>query len=168
MNTAIKEITLLILSLLGGLGLLAGGAGYLLQSYKGGSKKEKNEIVSSADQVSTFWKEQAEGYKAMAEKEKENAALKDAEWNKKFTELSREVGEINGKLAEKEKQASMYLDILNNRDPEMKKFMELMVKAATDQSKVNAETVRILGEIHTLITDEQAKQTKIVSTVTHE
>lgn len=157
---------LIIIGSLGSVGLLTGGLGYLISQFREGGAKQKADVVSSADQLSSFWKEQADGYKAMAQQEKEAATIKEKEWNTKFNELSREVGEIKGQLVEKEKQAAQYLEILQNRDPETKRFMELVIGAIDGQSVVNKEIVRVLSEIHSMVSKDLEQDLKITSTVT--
>ncbi len=154
-----KQTIILIVSSIASLGVLAGGIGYLVSSFKKGSKKEKDDVISSAETLTKFWQEQAEGYKLMN-------SQREAEWNDKFQAMSREIGELRGELNAESKQKKEYLDILQNRDPESKKFMEMMINAAEKQSEVNKEVVRVLGEIHAMTKEEHDREVHIEATVT--
>lgn len=155
-----------IIEIVGGLGVFGAGFGYLISQFKKGSNEQKKEVISSADQLTTFWKEQAEGYKAMAQSEKEAATIKDKDWNDKFNALATEVGQIKGQLLEKEKQAAQYLEILQNRDPSTLEFQKLMVNAVTEQSEVNKQIVMLLKDIYAMAKDEHDRDFKITTTVT--
>ncbi len=153
----IKEILLFILGSIVSLGVLAGGIGYLISKFRSGSKEEKAAILSSAETLAKFWEDQATGYKSMmAEKDKSN--------DEKFLKLTTELGEIRGQLLEKDKQVKQYLDILQNRDPETKKFNEYVIKAIENQTIVNQEMIRVLAEIHSMAKDEHERDFKVVTT----
>lgn len=128
------------------IGVLFWGAGYWKSQFSQGSKQENTEVVSSAQNLTEFWKEQAEGYKTMmTEKEtrwSETSSAKEKEWNTKFEALTREIGELSGRLTATEKQRSEYEAILKDRDPgtktilsdlagSMKKIMDFMEKINT-------------------------------------
>lgn len=141
------------------IGVFIGGIGYLLRSWKKEDRDEKTEVMSSSDTLTNFWKEQAEGYKVvMAEKDKANDI--------KFTALTKEVGEIRGQLIEKEKQNTQYLEILQNRNPEMQKFMEFMIQAMKNQDECNTKISTILSEIHTMAKAEHERDFNITAQIT--
>lgn len=153
-----KNIILIGASILAGLGVFAFGGGYLLSKWRTGSKEEQAEgrdLISSNDQIKQFYKEQNDDLKNI------NNAL-----GEKVEALTREVGEIRGQLNAEVRQKEAYLKILENRDPETKKFMELMTNAVKDQQIVNKEIVRILSEIHSMSTDEHNRDFKVTATVT--
>lgn len=154
-----KDIILYIITSLGSLGLVAGSIGYLVNSFRSGSKQEKGDVISSAEQLSQFWKDQAEGYKVMME-------AKDIKNAEQINKLTGEVGELKGQLNAETAQKKEYLAILQNRDPETKKFMEFMIEATTTQTAINKETISILKEIHQMITEERDKELHIDATLT--
>ena len=129
-----KEYVTPILLAIGSLGVLAGGIGVLIGSIKRGSRAEKEAIIQSARQSEQFWKDQAEGHAQVAKE-------KDRIYSEKFETLSSQLGQLRGQLDSEIRQKKEYLEILQNRDPAMKSFMELMVQAADNQAKVNKEMV---------------------------
>lgn len=144
--------------ILTGIGLFAFGGGYLISRVKGGSKQEKAEstdLISSSDQIKEFYKNQNDDLKEI------NRVL-----GVKVETLTREVGEIRGQLTAESKQKTEYLAILQNRDPETKKFMEMMLTFVDKQNETNLEISRILGEIHSMSKDEHDRDFKISATVT--
>lgn len=139
---------ILIVGSLASLGIVSGGVGYLLQSFRSGSSS-----------LSSFYKEQAEGYKVMMSE-------KDASNDAKFQKMTAEIGEIRGQLIEKEKQNKEYLDIINNRDPGTQKFQEFITQACLDQGEVNKQIINVLKEIHELAVAEHERDFSITATVT--
>lgn len=117
------EIIGLVSAAFTGLGVFAGGIGYLWNLFRGG-----------ADNQTEFWKKQAEGYKEMMKE-------KDAKTSDSINDLNRQVGELRGQLNEKTNQAKEYLDILQNRNPEMQKFMETLTAVAQQSQQFMKENV---------------------------
>lgn len=93
-------------------GLICSGLGYVAAQFFKGKKDASEQAVSSAQTLLDFWKDQAEGYKAMME-------AKDKASNEKFESLMREIGELNGKLKAAEDQNKRFEEIFQNRNPEL-------------------------------------------------
>ncbi len=156
---SIQDILTIAASVLVGTGLFIGGVGYFISAFKKGGRQEKTDVVSSAEQLTQFWKDQAEGYKIMGEK-------KEQEWNDKFQTLSREVGELRGQLTAEKTQNERLEKIFQNRDPETQEFMKVMLAFAENQNKTNVEIVRVLGEIHVMTKAEHEREFNISAHVT--
>lgn len=121
---------MVIIGSIASIGILVGGAGYFLQAWRKGSKEEKTEVVSSADQLSSFWKEQVDGFKEVV-----------ATLQEKINTMTGEIGELRGQLNEKTKQAAEYKEILQGQNPEMKQFMETMLAVSEQSQKFMADNV---------------------------
>lgn len=102
------------------------GIGVWRGMFSQASKQQNTEVITSAETLTSFWKEQAEGYKVMM-------AEKDTAWNSKFEVLTRELGVLQGQLAATESQRAQFEAILKDRNPETQKFQ--------------AEVIKSLGEI---------------------
>lgn len=154
---SLKETILLIIGIIASLGIFAGGLGFLLSRFSKGKKEERQDIVQSSEQLTQFWKDQADGFKEMLE-------TKTTELNAKINDLSREVGELRGQL-NAEKKANEKLEmIFQNRDPQTQEFMKLLTASAVkaDEFRLNyeqdekkklsmwAEIASTLKEIHKL------------------
>ena len=166
MNNQSLQIILTVVGILGSLGLFAGGVGFLVSKFNKGKSEERTDVISSADQLASFWKEQVDGFKeiikeltAKLEKQKDDHTN---EMKKVLTEL----GEVKGQLTAESKQKAEYLSILQNRNPEMQKFMEIMLKFVETQTKTNNELARVLKDIHSMAKQEHDKDFKIESTIT--
>jgi len=130
-----------VISSLIGLGILAGGMGYLISSFRGGGNK-----------LTSFWKEQADGYKLMmVEKDRVN--------DEKFQVLHKEIGELNGRLNAEQALNERLEKIFQNRNPEMDSFMKGMVDSM-------GQIGRVLSEIHTMTKAEHERDFQISATVT--
>lgn len=154
---SIGKILLIILSSLAGLGLFFFGGGYLISKFKNGSKEEEAEsvdLIKSNDTIKAFYKEQNEDLKTI-----------NKELGAKVELLTREVGEIKGQLNAETKAKEEYLAILRGRDPETKKFMELLVQAVKDQQEANAGILETLAEIHRMVKADHEKEIHIDATV---
>lgn len=156
---AINQTILIVVSIIASVGIFVGGIGYFVSLFRKGSKQEKSDVISSSQEVITFWKTQAENYQTIL-------AQKEKEWNEKFTGITREFGELKGKYDAEKAQTDRLEKIFQNRDPESQKFMELVISAIGNQNKVNTEVVRVLSEIHTLAKDEHDREIHVESTVT--
>lgn len=145
------NILLYILGSLASIGVVAGGLGYLISQFRGGTKKANTEIASSSTEIITFYKTENESLKSiMGEKDKSN--------DEKFRQLTSEIGEIRGQLIEKEKQNKQYLDIINNRGPETEQFQTAMLDGLS-------KLATVIGEIHTMAKDEHDRDFTINATV---
>ena len=151
-----NHIIITIITSIGSLGILAGGMGYLINTFRKGSKIEKTEVMTTSQEVINFWKSQAENYQTILDK-------KESEWNTKFQELTRQIGEIQGQLSAEKAQNERLEKIFQNRDPDHQKFMESVMKALSNQEVVNKEIVRVLSEIHGMA----LKGNKVENTITN-
>lgn len=146
------------------------GAAFLIigiaysQFFKGKSKGEA-EILSSSEETKKFWKDQAQDYKTMMEeRERVNVARADA-LTKQINELTKEVGELKGRLISEQTMRERLEQIFQNRDPETQKFMELMIQSSKDQAEAHKEMIRVLGEIHSMATEEKQRDFHVTATV---
>lgn len=139
-------------------GVFLGGVGFAYEKIFKGRKEAKTDEVSSADNLITFWKERAEEYRTALEAHR-------TETNSKLTELTRQIGELQGQLKSEATTKKEYLAILQGRDPETKKFMEYMMKATEDHDKAHGEIMKVLGEIHKMTKAEADRELHITSTV---
>lgn len=121
-----------------GICAIASSAGIAFAQFRKGARVESSDLI-------TFYKKEADGYKDMMEKTRN-------EYTTKHEALLKEVGELRGQLISEKKQKELYEAILKDRNPETEQFMKLMVQSVTDQGVVNKEIVRMIGEIHTTIT----------------
>ncbi len=165
----VKDIITIGMEIIVGLLFVTGGVGLLLNMIKKKPRDENNEVLNSANTIMDFWKNQAEQYKTISDEKDKTYNEKITSLTKSFTDqiasLSREIGELKGQLTAETSQKKEYLAILQNRDPETKKFMEYMIKANENQTETNKEIIRILSEIHTMTKEEQDRELKVTSTI---
>ncbi len=155
MNNETLQMILTIVGIVGSIGIFAGGIGFLFSKFQKGNKEDKADALTSADQLTNFWKEQVEGFKLII-----------ADQTEKIRILTGEVGELRGQLVAEKKQNEMAREILQNRDPETKRFMEHMVQSIKDHSETHKEIIRILGEIHSMSIAEHDRDFKVTANVT--
>lgn len=154
----LPDIIIYTVSILISLGTLAGGVGYLWGKVKVGNKEVKNEsvdLIRDNDAIKQFYKEQNDDLKEI------NKVL-----GLKVESLIREVGELKGQLNAEMAQRKEYQLILENRDPETKKFMDHMVQSIRDHSETHKEIIRVLSEIHAMTKAEYRKDFTVESTIT--
>lgn len=136
---------------LAGIGVLFGGLGFAYAQFRSGSGKAKDDLIQTLKDT------------AVAEREKATQLAKEKVEQSNFhqtqiNQLNEKIGKLQGLYEESKDRNKEYLAILQGRDPEQKKFMEIMSKAIVDGAKINAEaqkymrdTTQILDEIKTFM-----------------
>jgi len=138
------KITEFTLGGIASLGIFFFGAGFWYSQFGKGKREEKDDIVSSADKLTQFWKDQAEGYKAMmAEKDRSN--------DDKIQKLTREVGELRGQLTEKTTSYEKLEKIFQNRNPEMESFMKTILAVAEQSQTFMANNTQFQSDQHNIM-----------------
>lgn len=153
------QIFLIVFGALGGVGIFAGGIGYLRSQYRKGGKEEKSEILTSSNEIVNFWKTTAENYQTIL-------ATKETAWNEKFQDLTKQVGELRGQLTAEKNQNERLEKIFQNRDPETQEFMKYMIKASANHDESHKEIMRVLGEIHTYAKQEHDREIHVEAQIT--
>lgn len=136
---------------LAGIGVLFGGLGFAYAQFRSGAGKAKDELISTLKETATAERDKA----AQLAKEKvEQSQFHQTQIN----QLNEKIGKLQGLYEESKDRNKEYLAILQGRDPDQKKFMEIMSQAITEGAKVNAEaqkymkdTSQILDEIKTFM-----------------
>lgn len=155
----IYQIILTVIGSIASLGILSGGAGYLVNSFKKGEKKDKADVINTSQEVINFWKSQAENFQTIL-------SSKEKDWNQKFSDMSKELGQIQGQLASEKAQTERLEKIFQNRNPEQETFMKAVMLSIENQGNVNVEIVKLLGDIHKLAVDEHNRETKVETVIT--
>lgn len=165
MNQLYQTI-LVIVGSITSLGILAGGIGYCISSFKKGSKEEKNEVITTSQEIINFWRSQAENLQVILER-------KEKEWNERFQLISSELGELRGQLNAEKIQNERLEKIFQGKNPEQEEFMRFMVKAVEGRDKVyadlmsaSAEIIKIVGDIQRLAVEEHNRETRVETTIT--
>ena len=141
----IKDIIQLAASIIFSIGVIAAGVGYALSQFRRGNRQDKEEVVSSADQLTNFWKEQVDGFKEIVKAQDE-----------KIQALTREVGELRGQLSSERNQNEELKKIFQNRNPEMEQFMKYMVQATKDQAESHGKIIEVLTALHKMSSSNHA------------
>lgn len=144
MSNETLQVILTIVGIIGNIGLFAGGLGFLFSRFKKGNTEEKADVISSADQLVNFWKEQVEGFKEVIKELREKLDSQTKEFNVQLQAMGNELGQVKGQLEAEARQKKEYLAILENRDPATKQFMEHMVQATENQDKILQEIFKFL------------------------
>lgn len=129
------------------LGALAGGLGYLYSQYSKGKKGESKDEIDTQNSLTKYLKTQIETYKQIAKEQDE-----------KISNMGKEISAFRAVIEEKDKTINKYLEILQNRNPELE-----------DTLKGIAESlVGIRGFMEHIDThlEKSSKEMKIVGTVT--
>ena len=173
----IKKVITLVAVITASLGVLVGGAGFLVYSYKRAGRQERKDVTDTADTIADFWKKQAEELKQILQtKDAEfNQKIQDMtkEFNEKIQALTKEVGELTGQLNAEKAQNDRLEKIFQNRNPEMETFMKYMVAASERHDETHKKMIQILTDLHQTSTAnheiweaEKDKDLKIESTIT--
>lgn len=136
---------------LAGIGVLFGGLGFAYAQFRAGSGKAKDELIQTLKDTAIAEREKA----AQLAKEKvEQSQFHQTQIN----QLNEKIGKLQGLYEESKDRNREYLAILQGRDPDQKKFMDLMSKAIVDGVKAHEEaqrhmrdTSQVLDEIKTFM-----------------
>lgn len=125
----------------------------------------KGRRTESGDLIK-FYKEEASGYKEMAE------AIR-KEYSDKFEKITREMGELKGQYTAEKEAREKWEAIAKDKNPEMTEFMKIMLKSCEDQGKagveqgkINVEILLLLKDIHKMQQQEHDRDFKAELTVT--
>lgn len=162
----LKDILLFIIGSITSLGVLAAGIGYLMGTARKKERDEKTEVVSSADQVSMFWKDQANEYKEMMKirDEKNDGKVKDL--TSEVNLLTKEVGELRGQLNAEKTQNERYEKIFQGRSPEQEEFMKFMIQATKDQAESHKGIMEVLNKVYKFAEMEHDRDFTVTAKVT--
>lgn len=142
----IRDIIELIVTVVGSFGLVAFGYGYWKYKTREGKDGAKHDILASAEQLTQFWKEQAEGYKLMMQEKEEKMQTQ-------IHELTKQVGELRGQLNEKTTQYEKLERIFQSRDPEQVEFRKTMLLVAEQSQKFMADTYQGQKDTHGIMVE---------------
>lgn len=95
--------------------VIVGGLGYGISAFLKGGLRGKTDTLESENALTTYLKNQIETYKGIVD-----------EFNKKLTDMGKEMSAMKAVIDEKDKTIQKYLDILQNRNPELDKFIAEM------------------------------------------
>lgn len=146
------QIAQLIGLILASGGILIGGIGFAIYSYKKSGRQERKDVTETADTISNFWKGQADKLEAILK-------VKDEEFNKKISELTKDfnekiqqltgkIGELTGQLTAEKMLNERLEKIFQNRSPEMEEFMKYMVSATEKHSETHEMMMKVLTDLH--------------------
>ncbi len=95
-----------------GTGVIAVGLGYIgSQFWRGKSSSRKDELEAETT-LTEYLKNQIDGFKGMVDDQ-----------NIKIVDMGKEIAGLRATIEEKDKTIQRYLEILQNRNPELEKFM---------------------------------------------
>lgn len=107
---------------------------FAAQFFQGGRNRNKDDIETE-NSLNTYLKNQVAGFKEIVEIQ-----------NKKIVELGEKIAELSGAMNEKDKTIAKYLEILQNRNPELLTVLK--------------EIKDFMGQLHTAVKtiDERSEQ----------
>lgn len=136
MSTDILSITEVTVGLLGGVGVLALGLGYIYSQFSKGKNGQTKEQLETENSLTTYLKNQVSGFKEIIDNQ-----------NVKITELGKEMAGLRATLDEKDKTIDKYLAILQNRNPELENFISSMTKNAAQYDTFMKDSAAFQGEL---------------------
>lgn len=147
MNGIDFSIISVLVGLFIGLGTLIAGCGFAYAQFKTGGDKAKDDLIGTLKESLTVEKDK----NTMLEQEK--VSLIDSH-QKQINSLNEKFGKLQGLYEAAETSKKEYLAILQGRDPQNQKFMEVVLKQIEEGQKQQpavqqymVETTKILMEI---------------------
>ncbi len=115
----IKNVGEIVALIAGGITALAVGLGYAYAKFKQGGATEKRETIDTESSTLSLLQQKVGALtKLVEDKDKENKDSSEA--NRQRNEgLAREISRLQGQIEEKDKKIKEYLEIIQNRDPQL-------------------------------------------------
>ncbi len=132
MNSFYFQIAEIVIGSLAGLGLLAGGIGYLKSQYVEGKTGEKKSDLETQNELTTYLKNQIETYKDIIKKQAEDNTENNKVQNEKFAKMNTDITTMKAVIDEKDKTIAKYLEILQNRNPDLEVSLKEISASMTD------------------------------------
>ena len=151
---AIKNIAEIIGSVIAGIGLLSAGIGYCYSQFKTGKSAATKDSLESQNELTQYLRDQIDGYKEIAK-----------EQNSKISNMEKQIASMQAIISEKDSTIKKYLDILQNRNPELDQFMQESRQKWQDQLNFISQILDAMKNINEHM-DVQKKDIKIQATVT--
>lgn len=136
-------------------GLIILGFGYVYAQFFKGKNARAKEDLETENSLTTYLKNQINGFKEIVE-----------EQNKKIIELGKEVASLRAVIEEKDNTIQKYLDILQNRNPELEVFMQESKVFHQGQTQVLEKIGRFMETINKHL-EKQSEDIEVLTTVTH-
>lgn len=145
--------------------VLFAGAAYGISMFFIKKKAGVKNDLETENETTTWMMNQIETYKKIIKDYDERNTAKDKENDKKFKELSEQIVAFKASIEEKDKTIQKYLDILQNRNPELTKFIEESRIRQESQLEIAKRTEEFMSKINMHMQD-QKKDLRIEATVT--
>lgn len=120
---------------LGGLGIFAAGLGVAYSQFRSGSNKVKDELIATL-------KETALAEKIKADRLTSDKLTLENSHQKQLTDLTKEMGRLQGLYDAAEKRNKEMMEILQGKDPEMIEILneiKVFMKSLNEKAKTNEE-----------------------------
>lgn len=122
------SVAIEILGVAGTIGAVAIAFGYLFAQFIKGKNSRTREDLDTENALTTYLKNQIDGFQAIVKAQDE-----------KIVELGKEVSALRAVVEEKDKTINKYLEILQNRNPEMDAFIRKLSSSADQQMEFQKE-----------------------------
>ncbi len=111
----------LAIEIIGAIGVFSMGIGYIYTQFIVGKHSRVKDDLQTENDLTTYLKNQVNGYKEIAETQ-----------NKKIAEMDKEMSTFKAIIAEKDKTIEKYLEILQGRNPELEDILKDIAASMTD------------------------------------
>lgn len=124
-----RDVIELVLSIGGAIGLLAVGLGYAFGQFRQGQSNRRKDDVDSKKNVLDLLQEQVDSLETLCQKQQEEIII------------------LRTQSEEREKKAKEYIEIFQNRNPEMITFMKYLTETATASNVYMKDTGKLFNQL---------------------
>lgn len=135
-----------------GLFSVAGLVGYTLAQFWNSKKDKRKDDIETENTLTTYLKNQIEGFKNIAK-----------EQDTKIQTMDKQLAEFKAVIGEKDKTIERYLQILQNRNPELENF----IKQSTEYQKSSTQAFGAITKVLTEMSENLQKDLTIKATIGH-
>lgn len=120
----------LILAVLGGIGILLAAAGYGLGKYREGQNSRRKDDIENKRSSFELLQDQVDALEVMVGKQKEDIII------------------LQTQNSEKDKKIKEYMELIQNRNPEMNQFIKYLTETANASNRYMKDTGDFFLELH--------------------
>ena len=117
-------------------GVIVAGAGYVFSQFKKGRNQQSQDDLVNQNQTFDLMRKQVDALQLLAEDNE-----------KKIDDLSRQVGLLQIEIEKRDKIITDYLNILQNRNPELEEFMKNMSRIGNEWERYMQESTKTLSQV---------------------
>ncbi len=155
-----------LIELVASAAIIIGGGAYAVSLFFSSKKTAVKDDLETQNDLTLYLKNQIETYKEMIREYDQKMEERNKEFDKKYNELGKELAALKATSDEKDKTIAKYLEVLQNRNPELDQFIKDSRAKWDQQINIISQVLQFMKNINEHM-NKQNQDLKIEATVSH-